>query len=132
MEESATGHCAQKPVELSRRPILNHTEPGEVVYDAFLGSGTTLIAAQMNGRICYGLEITPKYVDLIVRRWQDFTRRHATLEGDGRSFNEIRALRSLPLLGSDDGSELTENTSVEETTKCPDPHSHPPICTEPQ
>jgi DNA modification methylase len=92
-EETATGHAAQKPVELTRRPMLNHTEPGEIVYDAFLGSGTTLIAAEMNGRICYGLEIERKYVDLIVRRWQDFTGRLATLEGDGRSFDEIKALR---------------------------------------
>ena len=92
-EETPTGHSTQKPVELMRRPILNHTEPGEVVYDPFLGSGTTLIAAEMNGRVCHGLEIERKYVDLIVRRWQDFTGRSATLEGDGRSFDEIRALR---------------------------------------
>jgi DNA modification methylase len=76
-----------------RRPLLNHTEPGEIVYDPFLGSGTTLIAAEMNGRICYGLEIERKYIDLIVRRWQGFTGRSATLEGDGRSFEEIKALR---------------------------------------
>ncbi len=61
-EEMPTGHSAQKPVELMRRPILNHLESGEIVYDAFLGSGTTLIAAEMNERICYGLEIEPKYV----------------------------------------------------------------------
>jgi DNA modification methylase len=93
-EEIATGHGTQKPVELMRRPILNHTDPGEIVYDAFLGSGTTLLAAEMNHRVCYGLEIEPKYVDLIVRRWQDFTGRPATLDGDGRSFDEICALRS--------------------------------------
>jgi DNA modification methylase len=92
-EETTTGHSAQKPLELFRPPILNHTEPGEIVYDAFLGSGTTLIAAEMNGRICYGLEIERKYVDLIVRRWQDFTGRPATLDGDGRSFDEIKAER---------------------------------------
>jgi len=132
-QESATGHCAQKPVELSRRPILNHTEPGEVVYDAFLGSGTTLIAAQMNGRICYGLEIEPKYVDLIVRRWQDFTGRPATLEGDGRSFNEIKALRlQPPPVGGADGISPAHNASVKETTKCLDPSSCPPISIEPQ
>jgi hypothetical protein len=86
-EEIATGFSCQKPLELYRPPLLNHTEPNEVVYDAFLGSGTTLIAAEMNGRVCYGLEIEPKYVDLIVRRWQDYTGRPATLEGDGRSFD---------------------------------------------
>jgi DNA modification methylase len=95
-EETPTGHSCQKPQELVRRPLLNHTEPGEVVYDPFLGSGTTLIAAEMNGRICHGLEIERKYVDLIVRRWQDFTGRAATLEGDGRSFEEIKALRVSP------------------------------------
>ncbi len=132
-QESTTGHCAQKPVELSRRPIINQTEPGEVVYDAFLGSGTTLIAAQMNGRICYGLEIEPKYVDLIVRRWQDFTGRHATLEGDGRSFNEIKALRLQPLpVRSGDAIGLTQNTSGKETTTCPDQNSYPQSSTEPQ
>jgi hypothetical protein len=93
-EDTATGHGTQKPLELMRRPILNHLEPGEIVYDPLLGSGTTLMAAEMYGRVCYGLEIEPKYVDLIVRRWQDCTGRPATLEGDGRSFDEIRALRS--------------------------------------
>src|SRR6185503_1635364 len=71
-EESATGHGTQKPVELMRRPILNHTERGRAVYDPFLGSGTTLIAAEMTERICYGLEIDPRYCDVIVRRWQEF------------------------------------------------------------
>jgi DNA modification methylase len=60
----------------------------------FSDLGTTLLAAEMNHRVCYGLEIEPKYVDLIVRRWQDFTGRPATLDGDGRSFDEICALRS--------------------------------------
>src|SRR5262245_35544674 len=50
--EPKTGHGTQKPVELMRRPILNHTERGEVVYDPFLGSGTTLIAAEQTGRVC--------------------------------------------------------------------------------
>ncbi len=72
-----------------RRPILNHTKRGEVVYDAFLGSGTTLAAAESTGRVCYGLEIDPKYVDVIATRWQSFTGKKATLEGDGRSFDEV-------------------------------------------
>ena len=66
-------HPTQKPVELMRRPILNHTKRGEVVYDPFLGSGTTLIAAEMTERRCYGIELDPKYVDVIVQRWQHFT-----------------------------------------------------------
>ena len=68
--EQSWGHAAQKPVECMRRPIVNNSRPGELVYDPFLGSGTSLIAAEMTGRICCGLEISPAYVDVIVRRWQ--------------------------------------------------------------
>ena len=60
-----------------------------VVYDPFLGSGTTLAAAELTERICYGLELDPKYVDVIVARWQQLTGKHATLDGDGRTFEEI-------------------------------------------
>ncbi len=59
-KEEKFDHPTQKPVELMRRPILNHTKRGELVYDPFLGSGTTLIAAELTGRKCYGLEIDPK------------------------------------------------------------------------
>jgi DNA modification methylase len=88
-DEQKYDHPTQKPVELMRRPILNHTKRGQVVYDGFIGSGTTLAAAEATGRFCYGLEIDPKYVDVTVMRWQSFTGRKATLEGDGRSFDEI-------------------------------------------
>ena len=93
-EETATGHGTQKPIELMRRPILNHTERGDVIYDPFLGSGTSLIACELTGRVCYGLDIDAQYVDVIVRRWQLLTGRSATLDGDGRSFDEITAERS--------------------------------------
>jgi DNA modification methylase len=73
------GHSTQKPVELSRRPILNHTKPGDSVYDPFLGSGSTLIAAEITNRRCYGLEIEPRYCDVIRARWEKFTGRTATL-----------------------------------------------------
>jgi DNA methylase/ParB-like nuclease family protein len=92
-EETATGHGTQKPIELMRRPILNHTERGDAIYDPFLGSGTTLIAAELTERVCCGLEIDAKYVDVIVCRWQQLTGRSATLDGDGRSFDEIKAER---------------------------------------
>jgi site-specific DNA-methyltransferase (adenine-specific) len=59
------------------------------VYDPFLGSGTTLAGAETTGRVCYGLELDPKYVDVIVKRWQGFTGKQATLESDGRTFEEI-------------------------------------------
>ena len=92
--DQMTGHGTQKPVELMRRPLLNHTDRGAVVYDCFLGSGTTLVAAQDTGRICYGLEIDPAYVDVIVLRWQHLTGKAAVLEGDGRTFEEVRQARS--------------------------------------
>lgn len=92
-QKSETGHSAQKPVECMRRPIVNNSSPGQAVYDPFLGSGTTIIASEMEGRSCLGLEISPAYVDVIVKRWQDFTGKTATLDGDGRSFEDISAER---------------------------------------
>ena len=68
--KSETGHSTQKPVEAMRRPIQNHS--GDV-YDPFLGSGTTLIAAEMMGRTCYGVELSPAYCDVIVTRWENAT-----------------------------------------------------------
>ena len=72
-----------------RRPILNHTGRGEIVYDPFLGSGTTLIAAEMTERACFGLDIDPRYVDLVVKRWEKLAGEQAKLEGAGRTFREI-------------------------------------------
>ena len=92
-DEQKFDHPTQKPVELMRRPILNHTKRGEPVYDPFLGSGTTLIAAELTGRACYGLEIDPKYADVIIQRWQDFSGQRAVLEGDGRPFHEVKDAR---------------------------------------
>ena len=71
-----------------RRPIENNSRPGEAAYDPFLGSGTTLIAAEMSGRICYGLELNPAYVDVVMRRWQDFTGRSARHQTTGQLFDE--------------------------------------------
>jgi DNA modification methylase len=88
-DEEKFDHPTQKPVELMRKPIRNHTVPGEIVYEPFCGSGTTLIAAEQTGRICYAVELDPKYVDVIVRRWQSFTGKHATLDGDGRTFEVV-------------------------------------------
>ena len=91
--EVATGHGTQKPLELMRRSILNNSVPGDVIYDPFLGSGTTLIAAEKTERTCYGLDVDPRYVDVIVRRWQQVTGKQAVLEGDGRSFDQTAAER---------------------------------------
>ncbi|HEX4772184.1 MAG TPA: DNA modification methylase [Bryobacteraceae bacterium] len=93
-EEEKFDHPTQKPVELMRKPILNHTKPGELVYEPFLGSGTTLAAAEMTGRICCGLELDPKYVDVVIERWQALSGKKATLAGDGRTFEAIAEERS--------------------------------------
>ncbi len=62
---------------------------GELVYDPFLGSGTTLAAAELTERVCYGMELDPKYVDVVVQRWQQLSGKKATLEGNGEAFDEI-------------------------------------------
>jgi DNA modification methylase len=64
-----------------------------LIYDPFLGSGTTLAAAELTERVCSGMELDPKYIDVIVRRWEKLTGKQAVLEGDGRTFDEISAER---------------------------------------
>jgi DNA modification methylase len=91
--KSETGHSTQKPVECMKRPIENNSSPGQAVYEPFSGSGTTIIAAEMTGRCCYAVELNPPYVDMAVQRWQNFTGKAATLEGDGRTFAEVEAER---------------------------------------
>jgi DNA modification methylase len=88
-DEEKYDHPTQKPVDLMRRPILNHTKRGELVYEPFLGSGTTLAAAEMTDRVCYGLELDPKYVDVVVQRWQTLSGKQAILDGDGRTFEAV-------------------------------------------
>jgi len=92
-QEGATGHGTQKPVELMRRPMVNHTARGQAVYDPFLGSGTTLMAAELTERVCYGMDIDARYCDVIVRRWQAFTGRKAILDETDQSFDQIAAER---------------------------------------
>jgi DNA modification methylase len=88
-QDAETPHGTQKPVECMRRPLLNNSERGEAVYDPFLGSGTTLIAAETTGRVCLAVELSPLYVDVAVRRWQAFTGAKATVLADGRAFAAI-------------------------------------------
>lgn len=92
-QDAATVHGTQKPVECMRRPILNNSNPGQAVYEPFMGSGTTLIAAETTGRVCFGVELNPAYVDVAVTRWQDFTGERAVLESTGQAFDEIKAER---------------------------------------
>jgi DNA modification methylase len=88
-DEDKYDHPTQKPVDLMRRPILNHLKRGGLVFDPFLGSGTTLAAAELTERVCLGIELDPKYVDVIVQRYQALSGKKATLDGDGRGFDEI-------------------------------------------
>ena len=91
--KNTTGHGTQKPVECMKRPIENNSSPGQAVYDPFVGSGTTIIAAEMTARSCHAIEIDPAYVDVAVVRWQDFTGREAT-HADGRTFAAVGAERA--------------------------------------
>lgn len=76
---SASGHAAQKPIACMQRPMLNHTRPGEAVYDPFVGSGTSIIAAEQIGRICHAIELEPAYVAMAIARWQELTGKKARL-----------------------------------------------------
>jgi DNA modification methylase len=93
-DEVKCDHPCQKPIDLMRRPILNHLRRGETVYDAFLGSGTTLMAAELTERVCYGMELDPKYVDVIVQRWEGFTGKKAVLDGTDLTFEQIAEQRN--------------------------------------
>ncbi len=72
-------HPTMKPVELVERAIMNSSKAEDIILDTFLGSGTTVIAAEKTGRICYGIELDPKYIDVIVKRWEDYTGQKAVL-----------------------------------------------------
>ena len=87
-------HPTMKPVELVERAIHNSSKSRDTVLDPFGGSGTTLIACEKAGRSAGLVEMDPKYIDVIVKRWQAFSGQAATLEGDGRSFDEISGDRS--------------------------------------
>jgi DNA modification methylase len=89
--ESETGHPTQKPVELWLKPLQNNTRRGDIAADPFLGSGTTLIACQKLNRRCYGMEIEPRYVDVSVERWCEFTGEDAVRESDGQKWSDLKA-----------------------------------------
>ena len=82
-----------KPVELVGRAIRNSSRPGDLVLDPFGGAGSTLVSCENLGRIARLIEIDPQYVDVSVRRWQDYTGSKAFLDQDGRSFEEIAVER---------------------------------------
>lgn len=82
-------HPTMKPVGLFEYQMLNNTKGGDQILDSFGGSGTTLIAAEKNGRVSRLMELDPKYCDVIVKRWQEYTGKTATLESNGKTFAEL-------------------------------------------
>lgn len=87
-------HPTMKPVAIFEYQLLNNTKGSDIVLDSFAGSGTTAIAAEKNGRVAHLMELDPRYCDVIIKRWQDFTGKAATLEGDGRTFDDIGGIVS--------------------------------------
>jgi hypothetical protein len=90
-------HPTVKPVAMVADAIRDCTKRGDIVIDAFMGSGTTILAAERVGRRAFGIEIDPLYVDVAVRRWQAFTGQDAILEATGQTFDEVAASRGEPV-----------------------------------
>lgn len=80
--QRSTEHPTMKPLALVEYCINNSSKLGALIYDPFLGSGTTLIAAERTSRTCYGVELSPAYIDVIVKRWEAETNQKATLVGN--------------------------------------------------
>jgi DNA modification methylase len=99
--EALASHPTAKPVALVADALLDCTSRNDLVLDSFLGSGSTVIAAEKVGRRCFGLECDPAYVDVVVRRWRNFMKGDVILEGDGRTFEEIEAERLSGALTAD-------------------------------
>lgn len=87
------GHPCTKPIKFWQWLMDRTCELRATVYDSFAGSGTTLIASEKTNRTCFGMELSPSYCDVIVRRWQDYTGQAATLDGGGRTFDEVAQSR---------------------------------------
>jgi DNA modification methylase len=98
-EDQDTSHSTQKPVECMRRPIQNNSKPGDAVYEPFSGSGTSIIAAELESRRCYAVELSPEYVDVAVLRWEAFTGKEAHLS-TGETFAQVAKARGLETGGS--------------------------------
>jgi DNA modification methylase len=94
--KSLAMHPTVKPTALVADALLDCTARGDIVLDQFAGSGTTILAAEKVGRTAYCLEYEPRYVDVAIQRWHEQTKLEATLEGDGRSFEEVGQARAKP------------------------------------
>tara|TARA_Y100001973_G_C5162800_1_gene314448 strand:- start:76 stop:1353 length:1278 start_codon:yes stop_codon:yes gene_type:complete len=87
-------HPTMKPVELIVYALKNSSQNNQIILDSFLGSGSTLIASEQTNRICYGLELDESYCDVIIKRWQDFTGKQATLENTNKTFEQVQEERN--------------------------------------
>ena len=105
-------HPTMKPLALIERAIHNSSKRRDIVLDPFGGSGSTLIAAEKTGRQARLVELDPRYVDVIARRWQDWTGKMATLEGDGRTLEELAADRVSPEAAGATSKPLTLASSM--------------------
>ena len=91
-EDERTAHSTQKPIECMAKPILNNTSDSDSVYDPFIGSGTTLLAAEQNNRTCYGVELDPAYCDIIVQRWVKYRKKlgkETIVKRNGQEINDL-------------------------------------------
>ena len=91
--DQLVAHPTPKPVPLVADAIRDVTNRGHIVLDTFMGSGTTLLAAERTGRVAYGIDIDPGYVDVSIDRWQKLTRGEARLDATGETFEEVKARR---------------------------------------
>lgn len=91
VDDGKTEHSTQKPVECMARPIRNNSKRGQSVYDPFCGSGTTIIASELEGRVCYAVELEPNYCDVIVERFQNKFEVAVTREADGVLFDQLKS-----------------------------------------
>jgi DNA modification methylase len=94
-DRDRTSHGTQKPVECMLRPIENNSKPGDAVYDPFVGSGTTIIAAEISRRRCYAMDIDPICCTVAIERWERFTGQQAILEASGQTFDEVKSACSV-------------------------------------
>jgi DNA modification methylase len=94
--KGSANHPAMFPVALCEYIYNSFAKAGDWVFEPFSGSGTSIIACEKNGMNCAAIELAPEYVDVAVKRWQAFTGKDATLDGDGRTFNEVQDVRHVP------------------------------------
>jgi DNA modification methylase len=124
--KSESGHGTEKPVECMKRPMENNSSPGQAVYEPFSGSGTSIIAAEMTGRVCHAIELNPAYVDVAIERWQAFTGEKAVLEASDQTFGDVGAEREAAEPATDGGGAViaTDLAGADPPTDTPAARPH--------